>query len=175
MSQRGRVEANAVVFDRDLESPSRLRERDADARGIGVLAHVGERLLEDPQELDLRGGRKLGAGSVAGRDAEIGDAATLLLPTCEVFSNGILEIALGRYRRAQPQDTLAHVSIGSACRLSELADLKSSTLELAGSHQLLRGLSLRVHVAEHLGEGIVQLSRDPLTLRCDRERLNSAV
>jgi len=70
--QVGRVESPAVVLDRHLDvSLVKLRRTQA-CGGLGVLAHVGQGFLNDPDDLDLGFGAQrmaysLGTSSATGR------------------------------------------------------------------------------------------------------------
>ena len=71
-----------------------------------------------------------------------------------------------------PSRTSAYASRAG---LGELAELGGGTLGLIVLQQRLGGLSFGVHVTEDLGNAIVHLARNPLSLLGDRQRPHLAV
>src|SRR5688500_18672009 len=101
------IEAYAIVGHAQPQLVAAAGELDAHPARAGVLAHVGERLLHDAQELAAGLGWQLGAAL----EREVELDARLPRPSGRVLGDGAREAGLLRLRRAQLEDLLAHVAV----------------------------------------------------------------
>ena len=110
------IPPDAVVFDRHAEPGAVPREPDPGAIGRGVLAHVGERLLDDPDGLDLRRGRERAERTVG--DLELDGDPVLRAELVQVLGEGGNEPEPARDEGAEAEDRLAHLLVGAPRRCS---------------------------------------------------------
>ena len=161
----GRVKAAAVVLDDERDRPALLGDADGCRRRARVLAHVRERLLDDPDDLDLAARRErqvaLEAHLQRRRDPAL--AAVLV----QVGTQAVEQIVADMARLAQVEDRPAGVTVAllaDVCQIDQLKrDRRRDGILARGEHA-----QPEVHRTEDLREAVVQLAGDPLPLGEDR-------
>ena len=133
-----------------------------------MLAHVGERLLDDA--VDLCFGLRVQA-QVADliADVHVQDERQIGGHSLRVGLCGGTQALPGLDRAAEAKDRLAHVHVHGARGGAQLGDLDSRLVHAAVRQVPVDRLRLGVHVAEDLGDPIVELAGDPLPLLHDRK------
>ena len=101
------VDADAVVDNREFEFGSVLNI-DEHLRGLGVLAHVGKRLLHDEDHLNLL---SIGEFNFGTRDRELHRQFRLRFKTIDHCIDRFRE-AFGVHALAEVQKQFAHVFVG---------------------------------------------------------------
>ena len=161
----GRVEATAVVLDDERNRAARRGDVDGRRRRARVLAHVRERLLDDPDDLDL----------VARREHEVvpevrlkrrGDPA-LAAVLVQVGAQAVEQVAADAAGLAQVEDRPAGVAVAlvaDVCQLDQLQRDRRRDGVLARGERA----QPQVHRSENLREAVVQLAGEPLPLGEDR-------
>ena len=125
-----------------------------------MLAHVGERLRDDPERLCLHvriEPRSLDLRRGVHADGELRG----LRDACGVVPDRRDEPGCRPDRTAQAEDRLADVDVDGSRSRRELAELDACVVDAARGKEAVDGLRLRVHVAEHLREPVMELARDP--------------
>ena len=101
------------------------------ARG-GVLAYVGQRLLDDAQKLLLHDRPELGAGRAIGQ-AEAGFNAVGRLELVQIVAQGPKKVLAGSILCVQPQDKVADVGMGFLRSLHDTPEIGPRRRDLTGS------------------------------------------
>ena len=127
-----------------------------------MLARVGQGLLDDPDDLDLA---VRGEGGLAGdlgddRGVDAGLPRELLGIAGQALEEGVV----GAVVLAQPQDRLPHVAIGVLAVVGDVGQLGLEVVVVLDRRVVCRSLEPQLRGAQHLGQGVVQLARDPVAL-----------
>src|SRR5919197_4084226 len=156
-----RVEARAVVLDRDGEASAGTAHLDAHALGPRVLERVADRLLGDAEHLPLE------------PRVEV-DAVQLELDVDTVHAPEHVDVLLQRdgepvgddVAGAELEDQRAHLVHRAPHELPHLAELRLRALGLRVDEER-RGVGGERDAEERLVDGVVELAREPVPLLAD--------
>lgn len=125
-----------------------------------MLAHVHQRLLDDPDDLYLGGWRQLGERSVP--DVEVDSDSVLDAELVQILGERGLQPEATGDEGAQAEDRLADVLVG------KLRDVRHLPQQLGDSRRRVRerqrGLQLQAQQGERLREAVVHLAGQALPL-----------
>ena len=121
-----------------------------------MLPHVGQRFLNDANELQLHGH---GQSEVV-VDLHLRGESALLFPALQILLKNLGQGLTPGRQRAKSDDRLAHVGVRLARRRGELGELCGGLLALAAAEIRIGRLHFRVHVAQDLGDAVVHLVGD---------------
>ena len=165
----GRVESLTVVLYRHQGLIALHSEAHLHPAGMGVFPDVGQRFLDDAQQLHLHHRLQYSLCQIVRDDPLRLDLVALLEPPQVLIQSG-QETSLGREGRLHTQDVLADIGVGVLGDDGQAGQVCLGLPGLAAGEQFAGGLSLHVHVAQHLAQAIVQLPRQPLPLLQHRQR-----
>ena len=157
-----RVESLSVVGDFDNKLAAFVPESDVGSGDIGVLANVGQRLLDNSKHLDV--GCEVKVRMVADAAVDLHPEAGHPTEMARVAVKAVEKAPLAVYRRAQAKNSLAHVRIDGPRGVLHGLQLAVSLISSPRSDQRAHCHRLGIDVAEHLGEAVVELPSDALTL-----------
>lgn len=150
--------AAPVVLHANTQRVTISVQMDSHPRGVGVLADVGQRLLNDAQELDFRHRGKFGARPFS-NDQFNGDAGQLAVLR-QVVLKRRHTIDAGREAGAQPENRLAHVQGGVARHFEESLQFGLGDRNLSSGEMFANYFQFEGQVAEGLAQAVVQLAAD---------------
>ena len=160
------LKSHPLVGDDDFGLARLQRQRDARRRHPGVLAHVGQGLLDDAQKLRLHLRRKeagAGTGLQRGRQVQRDPEPVGAFQRVPVEAQRG-QHSSGRRSGADAQDIGADVRVRVLGDLLQLARDGNGRIGLPGLEQGADGLRLHVDVTHDLAQAVVQLAAELLPL-----------
>src|SRR3990170_6322985 len=160
--QNDRIEAAALVLNAYADLARLTGDADPGPIRLGVLADVGQGLLDDPDQLHLRFRRELRRRVTL--YLKLGGDAGLTSELLEVLPQRANDSPSGRDRLPKAEDRLADVHIRLVGEGRHLREFIIGAGRLSAIKVALRRLRFKVKVAQDLGEAIVHLLGQPLPL-----------
>ena len=156
-----RVETLAVVADHQNQNVVFDAQPDLGAGSQGVLAGVGQRFLNDAQQLQSRLGSQRQAFTFR-LDHELDREVTELAELTDVFSKPSGQIVTFLSGHLQAENGFANVDKQTAGGLFELKQVPVGRFRLVMQKHEPHGHGLGVDVTEKLGQTVVQFTGDAL-------------